>query len=264
MNAYIFDVDGVLTDPTQKKITEPELLPFISKILDRGDIVAFNTGRSLSWVKDRVTNPLSEIVQDRNLFNHVLIVGEKGASWMEYVDGNWKTGFDTMLSLPSRIKKQIKSLAAEHAPESAFYDESKKAMATIEMKDNYSTDKFAKDQALLLPKIQELLNEYGGKFTIDYSFTDIDIQYKNSGKNLGARRILEWLKDKGIKPQTFITLGDNQSDFEMAEELHKDGYIVEFVFVGKDKSLAEDKSYPVFVSSVPFEKGVREYFSKSL
>lgn len=261
--AWIFDVDGVLSDPIEKKPTQPQLLIKLADILKQNRIIALNTGRSLEWVKNRILTYLEQNITEKAFLSNLFIVGEKGASWMEYVNGNWQTGLDISLSLPASLKKQIKDIVAQNTSKSAFYDEGKKVMATIEMKDNYSTEKFAKDQALLLPKVQTALNEFEGEFTLDYSIIDIDIQHKNSGKSLGARRILEWLKRKGIKPQTFITFGDNRSDFEMAEELQKDGYSVQFVFVGKDKTLAENKNYPVFISKEPFEKGTLEFLNSS-
>jgi len=47
--AWIFDIDGVVTNP---------LLVHIADKLKSGEPVAFNAGRSTSWLIERVINPL--------------------------------------------------------------------------------------------------------------------------------------------------------------------------------------------------------------
>ena len=67
MNLYVFDVDGVLTDPIKKQ-SNKKLLIELSRILKNGNILAFNTGRSLSWVQERILNNLFELVGNKALF----------------------------------------------------------------------------------------------------------------------------------------------------------------------------------------------------
>lgn len=44
--AYLFDVDGVLTDPVEKRVDREEIFSEIISRLQSGQPVAFNTGRS--------------------------------------------------------------------------------------------------------------------------------------------------------------------------------------------------------------------------
>ena len=56
MIAWIFDVDGVLTNPTEKKIVELQIFDKLIEILKSGDIVGLNTGRSLVFVMIFITS----------------------------------------------------------------------------------------------------------------------------------------------------------------------------------------------------------------
>lgn len=48
--AYLFDVDGVITNPTEKKITENSLLTILAEKLQANIPVTLNTGRSNEWM----------------------------------------------------------------------------------------------------------------------------------------------------------------------------------------------------------------------
>ena len=59
---WIFDVDGVITDPKTKEITNSKIIEIIKERLSLGSKVAFNTGRSAEWLEHKVINPLREII----------------------------------------------------------------------------------------------------------------------------------------------------------------------------------------------------------
>lgn len=53
----ILDVNGVVTDPAEKRITESEILDEVIKRLEQGEPVALNTGRLVESVKRKGIRP---------------------------------------------------------------------------------------------------------------------------------------------------------------------------------------------------------------
>src|SRR5690348_10164825 len=99
MNAWIFDVDGVITNPQEKIISDVRLLDELIKRLKKKDIIALNTGRSLAWLRKNIIALLEKRLDDKNesrsLLNNFFVVGEKGACWI--LDGNDKKDVDILI-----------------------------------------------------------------------------------------------------------------------------------------------------------------------
>ena len=99
--AFLLDVDGVVTNPVEKKITEPQIFDAIISNLTQGNPVALNTGRSNEWMIDRVIKPLNEKVADKSLLKNFFAVGEKGLTWTSFApDGKLIEGVFNREGLP--------------------------------------------------------------------------------------------------------------------------------------------------------------------
>jgi len=252
--AYIFDVDGVITDPKEKKVTQPQIIDLIIHEIEKGNFLAFNSGRNTNWVKKMVIEPLTDKIVDKKLLEDVIAVGEKGTSILKYNDG-WHEEIDKKYSFPDELKESLRKFAL--TTKSMFYDENKHNMATLEMKDGYDIDEFVKERDSLLPEVKKLVSKYKD-IVAEPTSIDIDIQHKDSGKHLGARHILDWLKSKNLNPNHFVTVGDSLSDLEMADELNSQGKSVEFWYVNPNKKLDANKLYPIKTSSKEFSEGTVE------
>lgn len=263
----IMDVDGVITDPQEKRITEPEILDQIAKRLEKGEPVALNTGRSIEWVKDRVLNTLIERVKDKKILQNLLAVGEKGGTWAEFDEnGQLQQHKDESISVPQALQEKVRNLINSEFSDSMFFDETKETMISTEMKDGYPLEEYTKQQQGLNKKLQELVDQEGLAEELKVEPTTIatDIENKYVGKGFAVRRILEWLSNKGIKPQRYITFGDSfSSDMPMAQEIHSQGLPVEFVFVGKENILTSNLPFPVKRPAAAFEKGTLEFLKGS-
>jgi len=262
--AWIFDVDGVITNPAEKKVTELGLIDAIAKKIDSGDIVALNTGRSVSWMIDRVISPIKDAVRNKSKLINFLAVGEKGGTWAYFENGEMVAKTDEEISIPQSLENDVRRVIEDDFAGKMFYDESKLTMLSTEMIDGRSIQEYAQEQLVLIEKMKEIIgkSEYQSlDLKIDPTTIATDIQNPNVGKHFGARRIVNWLEKRGIKPTHIIALGDSQSDTEMAEEL-QDEYPVEFVFVG-DKSKLDSsklKKEPVFTEK-RFGEGTLEFLS---
>ena len=263
---WIFDVDGVITNPAEKKVTELGLIEAIAGKLDQGEIVTLNTGRSVSWMTDRVIKPLEEAVKDKSNLINFLAVGEKGGTWAYFKNGEIVTEKDEKISIPQSLKDEIRKIVDNEFAGKMFYDESKLTMLSTEMIDGRPVPEYAKEQLTLVEKMKEIIErpEYKSlDLRVDPTTIATDIQNSHVGKHFGARRIAGWLKEKGIKPTRVITLGDSQSDTEMAEELQGE-YNVEFVFVGIRSKLntSKLKQRPIFTQN-QYGEGTLEYLQQA-
>ena len=263
--AYIFDVDGVITDPSEKKITEPEILDHIVQRLEAGEPVALNTGRSLVFMIDRVINPLLEKIKDKKILANFFASGEKGGTWITFdEEGVMQRHKDESISIPQSLQEKVRSLINDGFLDSTFFDETKESMISTEMKDGYPVEEYTKQQKGLNAKLQELVNQENltENLKIDPTTIATDIENKHVGKGFAVERILRWLKEKGIKPQLFMAFGDSLSDFPMAEKLYEKGEKVQFVFVGKSETKKE-RPFSIKRTQSLYGKGTVE-FLKSL
>jgi hydroxymethylpyrimidine pyrophosphatase-like HAD family hydrolase len=261
---WIFDVDGVLTNPREKRTTQKGLIEAIAKKIDDGDIITLNTGRSISWVENRILSPLIKEIKNKEKLVDLFIVGEKGGTWAFFENNKLITKIDETCKLPYSLREELKRLTNQEFSDSMFYDDSKITLISIEMLDGFEIDDYTKRQAVLIQKLNEIREkaEYKPlKIRIDKTIVAIDVQASFTGKHLGARRIEAWIKDKNINPSKIIMIGDSQADTEMAEELqHK--YNVDFIFVGDPSNLDTKKlkSKPIFTKN-RFEKGTMEFLT---
>ncbi len=263
--AFLFDVDGVITDPREKKITESSLLDMIADKLEKGSVVTFNTGRSTEWAIQNVFPHMIERAADENHFENFFIVGEKGGTWAKYMDGKWQHFRDETLSIPEDVKNEAEGMAQEEPYASIGRElDPKQSMYSWEMVDGMEIEEYQKKRQPLVEAYQKLIKDKGleDEFKVDATTIAIDIENKHVGKHLGARRILNWLKSRNINPVHFIAIGDSESDLEMADELDTQGKSVEFWYVNPAKPLNMTKPYPIKVSREEFSAGTVEMLKK--
>lgn len=261
--AWIFDVDGVITNPSEKRITEPEILDQIIKRLENGEPVALNTGRSLVWMIDRVINPLIEKVKDKKILQNLSAVGEKGGIRVEFDEnGQMQQYKDESISVPQALQEKVRKLITDEFSESMFYDATKETMISTEMKDGYPVDGYTKQQQGLNIKLQGLVDQEGlaEQLKVDPTTIATDIENKFVGKGFAVKRIIEWVKRKGIIPQRYIAFGDSfSSDMPMAQEIHSQRLPVEFVYAGKENIDTTAFPFTIHQTKAKFEKGTLEF-----
>lgn len=263
----VMDVDGVITNPQEKRVTEAEILDEIAKRLEKGEQVALNTGRSIEWVEDRVLKPLIAKVKNKKTLQNLLAVGEKGGTWAQFdEEGNIIENKDDYISVPDDLKEKVRNLVKSDFSDSVFFDESKKTMISAEMKDGFPLEEFKKVQEELNKKLQNFLDEdsLNQKLKLDPTTIATDIENIHVSKHFAVKRIIEWVKSKGISPKRYIAFGDSfKSDIPMAEEIHSQGFLVEFVYVGKENVQTSNYPFPIIQPTDHFENGTLEYL-KSL
>ena len=256
----IFDVDGVITDIEKEIVTEPLILDYIIKILEKGEPVALNTGRGIDWTQDAVLIPLKDKIINKNILQYLFVVAESGGVTATFdQNGFLNIKVDENLKMPTDLDQKVRELVKEKYSQSMRY-ENKKTMITTKIKEGTPVDTYHKDQLKIVEDLQKLIDNFGAndRMKTDASTIGTNIMYKTTGKDKGMELILNWILQKGIKPQKFITFGDSLPDIEMAEKLGEEGRNVEFVYVGKNH-LKKKYPFPIIIPKEKYGKGTLEF-----
>ncbi|MDQ5900992.1 MAG: hypothetical protein QG600_570 [Patescibacteria group bacterium] len=243
---WLFDIDGVITNATTHEVEEPVILENILSSLKKGEPVAFNTGRTLNFALQHVIpHLLNAGLTDEQLANFYA-VGEKGATTLFFKDGQFKMWRDKELVVDESLRAELDDFVTKEVGDTMFPGESKPSMLSPQLKEKLSpdlVDKFySQDHDRVYAFASAMIEERGLQKTyrVDKTNIAIDVENRRMGKDLGARRIIDWLKMRNIEPSHFIGVGDSGSDHEMTNELYKHSQestntskpTVEFIFAG--------------------------------
>lgn len=255
MKAWLFDVDGVLTNPTEKKIVEPQIITEIIKRLETGGIIGLNTGRSLDFVINEVLKPLEQKLLNKELLQNVYFVGEKGGTWGDYKNGKMGNNVDEGISVPSELIQKVRDLITDKYLDTMFFDETKKTMISTEFKKGADLSKFHEEQKNLVEEMKKILEHLGlSNLKIEPSIIATDIQNFHVGKDLGVERFLKMLGK--TEPEEFETFGDSPGDLEMFKYLTRNGHKTRFIYVG-NKEIEDNEN--IIKTRGKFDKGTLEY-----
>ena len=263
----ILDVDGPITDPGEKRPTIDGNLNAIIERLEKNEPVALNTGRSVSWIIERVITPLILKINNKKYLHNLFAVGEKGGTWLTFTEtGEITQHRDESISVPTELQDRIRTLVAKEFLDTTFFDESKLTMVSTEMRDSVKDkmeELYRPAQKKIATRMHEILREMKmqDKFKVDTTTIATDIENNHVGKHFAIKRIQEWLKSRRITITNYKTFGDSFSDITMAEELHSQGLKVEFIYVGNGKIDQRKYAFKVINTSSKFEKGAFEYLS---
>ncbi len=257
-SCWLFDIDGVLTDPQKKKVPAALLLE-LSKIINSGQPVAFVTGRSVTWARERVIDKLSN-KKPKNVF----ISAEKGGVWSSFNGQKWTLNIDEYLAPPQKLIAKVEKLVKEKFGGTMFLDP-KHTMVSIEVKDGIPLQKFSTLQKELDWRLRSFLKEarLEDQFKIDSAIIATDIEHKQAGKYLGTIRVFDWLQEQNLKPDHFFAFGDTHGDVNIARTVFEKGHEVEFVFTGKKNLLPVKKlPFPTTVFDGEYSQGTLKYLTK--
>lgn len=263
--AFLFDVDGVITNPVEKKVIEPELFDELAKLLSNGIPVALVTGRALPWVVEHVVTPLTNLIENKSIFDRFFVSGEFGASQIRWKNGEIYHLVDNTIALPEGLVHELKE-AAKPYTDTQHIDPDKETMVSIEMNDGLMVEQFKPEQLKLAKALEAPLKRYNseGKFEIHIDRIATNIKNKTTNKRYAAQQVNEWLLGIGLQPQQYFAFGDSSSDREMADELHAEGKSITFIFVGNEEELGtRGEGYKTVITQKHCDEGTLE-FLKSL
>jgi hydroxymethylpyrimidine pyrophosphatase-like HAD family hydrolase len=267
----VFDLDGVVTDPnSESNDVNGEVMAAVAEDLRRRIPVAFNTGRAVEWIEERIL-PFLRGLKSEELAN-LLIVGEKGGVVVEFDDGRLTTIVDKTLTLPRTFANDVqKILEADRGGwklgDYMFWDADKKTMGSVEkLRDvPIMVQEFHKRRAVLVVELEDMMRKHRlHDFKVDATVIATDIEHRTAGKHKGAEQVLSWLGRKHITPETYVTFGDSPSDAEMARTFSATGAPTTFVYVGEPSKFQppKDARYDSIIMNGTYSADTLEYLNR--
>ena len=242
---YLLDVDGVITDPVEKRVTNMMIIDELASKLVAGEPVGLNTGRSIQWIQTHILPLLTEKLEDKQVLQNLIIIGEKGGAWATFSNDGTMHHAQSKIKLASDLEQQVKELVARDYEDCMFIGDPKGTMISVEMRDNYDLAVFQQRQQDFARKAGVLPAVIGAtEWRIDKTSIATDFESIHSGKALGADRFIEFLKARDIVVGQIEAYGDSASDLAMADELARRGQGVHFVHVGTTQ-LQTAKNYKI-------------------
>lgn len=254
---FLLDADGTITDLQTKK-PNPIIIEKLGVLIKRQVKIAIITGRSLDWIKEVIVKELTKKIG--NEAGKIVLICEFGATG-EYKDTSGKTVTceEKDLFIEPVISEKLAKLALNYK-ESMFIDMRKKSMFTVEIKDNFSLDRFIKDRDSLLKEIKsELKGNSSYNLIFRPSSIALDIRNSRLDKYFATPKAIKLLGCN--KNSKFIAVGDNIFDSEMAEEAYKVGKDTLFVYLGKEK-LDKKFDFPVYIPKEKYTEGFVEFLNE--
>ncbi len=262
----LFDVDGPLASPVSRSIRIPSILDDLVALTAAGVPIAFITGRSDTFMREQVIAPLLEVGLGAALASpgaRMFGVFEKGAAWAPITSlGMGAVRVDTSVALPATIVQAIRSLVADGFADTMFFDETKRAMISVEQRVDVSAETYLHAQAWFDDACFALVAAAGVgvklgprsvpdaagavPFRIDPTIISSDIESVLLDKDRVAARALDYFGRLGPLPTVWRSIGDSRSDYLMADHLHRAGYDVAHVDVRPTDGILE-RPYRVIV-----------------
>lgn len=258
----LLDVDGPIASPVTRSIAIPSIARDLAALANAGNPVIFNTGRSDAFIAEQVVPPLLAAGLEPGA--PVWAICEKGAVWAEIDrDGLGEVFVDLDLAMPADFAADMRAYVAAHFDEFAFFDETKRAMVSVEQHVHVASADYLEAQPRFDAHAHESLASRGfgtvresderpdaaGRvhWRIDPTIISTDVESVRLGKDLGAERAVALLTERGIRPQHWRTMGDSRGDYRMADWLHERGERVRHVDVRPAEGIPATE-YPVLTA----------------
>lgn len=257
---YVFDVDGVITNPQKSQVNEG-VIEEIHILLDDGALVAVNTGRSFEWVQSNLIDHLKS--RRKATFDHFIAVCEKGGEAITW-RFNKQTREQSEFALSRKAYEKTKAVFDQNGARlrTMFWDATKRTMASIEKLPAPSLEEFHSEQRFLLEQLQQHVSSQEAR--IDSTTIATDVESPFAGKYAGAKLVYEWARQTApAEANHFISIGDSASDYEMARYFAEQGAHSVFAYVGKLTDKIPDHSRVEFiVTHRQYDLGALEFLRR--
>ncbi|WP_284975718.1 hypothetical protein [Arthrobacter sp. efr-133-TYG-104] len=260
--ALLLDVDGPIASPVTRDV-KPDIITDLVALASAGIPVIFNTGRSDAFICEQVMEPMIAAGMPTDTVIHA--VCEKGAVWFSYTaQGAGPIHVDNELAVPTAYGDDVRRLVAEDYSTHMFFDETKRAMVSVEQRLDVANEDYLAEQKLFDSDALDLMGLHGldaaildhhapesddaADYRLDPTIISTDIESVRLGKDLGASRAVELLAAHGITPLSWRTVGDSRTDYAMADWLHHNDHDVKHVDVRPADGVPV-KPYPILTAT---------------
>lgn len=256
---YFFDIDGVIVS-FETKEADLRVVAKLEDILKSGSTVVFNTGRAMPQIERKL---IARLNISPEMLNQILIIGEFGAVTQSYDSVGKPIKFvDSRYLVPNDLKLAVAQIIKDKYSDSTFWDSEKEGIISAEMKDGYNLREYQKIVPLITSDLAELVAKRGlTELNVIPTLFAIDIRSKLLNKIYSTHKALELLKEKTSDLGNFCVLGDQPFDFDMAEEIFKEGYKVEMVYVG-ELPITKSYTFSIINTKAKYIQGALEFLGE--
>lgn len=260
MRAWLFDVDGVLTNIFTKKVEHPELIRLICEKLEKDEPVGIITGKRISKTLDGLVNLIRDEVKNTDKLKYLHAEAEFGSVEVYFINGVEKMRFDESYELPEELTEKGKEII-ESYKDFVFFNQ-KKYFYTAEMNHEGDHDEFKKIQSEIAKKLEDLIESFGLTESIEahQDTIAINVKRRDLNKHLATRNLINWLRRENLNPDEFFVFGDSESDFQIGDELFEENKNLEFIYVGEKE--APQKPYKI-TRIGEFDAGTLKYLQSN-
>ncbi|AYG03243.1 hypothetical protein [Gryllotalpicola protaetiae] len=260
----LLDVDGPIASPVTRSIAIPSIADDLVTLVGAGVPVAFITGRSSEFIEQQVVQKLlahglADALQRPGA--RMFGVFEKGGAWAAITPGGMApVTVDESVAPSDSLISDIRMLVRDRFADTMFFDETKRAMISVEQNHEVEASVYLKAQSHFDRAAFDVLVDHGigvyhrervapdvngsVTFRLDSTIISTDIESVLLDKDRGAQRALEYFAAAGELPHRWRSVGDSRSDYKMADFLHGSGYETAHVDVRPSDGVLE-KPYPV-------------------
>lgn len=262
----LLDIDGPIASPVSRSIAIPSIIDDLIALAAAGVPIAFITGRSDTFVREQVIAPLLDAGLEEALTTpgaRMFAVFEKGAAWATVQpSGLGAIEVDASVAVPAALVDRIRTLHAERFADTMFWDDTKRAMVSVEQRVDASAASFQAAQHQFNAAAFDTAVELGYGISLgdravpdasgavpwrlDPTIISTDLESATLDKDKGAERALEHFRSKGTLPSVWRSVGDSRSDYKMADYVHSLGIEVAHVDVRPGDGVPE-KPYRVII-----------------
>lgn len=265
MKTYLFDVDGVLTNPENREEINQTVFLNLVKLLEHGIPLSFITGRGMTWLREKFIIKIEKCIEDhpsldKRILDLLYVSGEFGGVTLEHTNGIRQEFLKKEFELPEKLQVAIIK-EINNFKKYVFIEEGKQTILTIRTNFNLRESEAQRYKNEIITCVNSLLIHYPD-IEAQADLLSVNIRCKNANKKYATDQCVLWLERKGYTPDTYYVFGDSPTDLEMGEELKNKQLPFKFIFVGKKRKL-EGVSYtfPVTVTTKHYDDGLLEYLS---
>ncbi|MFC4243754.1 hypothetical protein ACFOYW_10240 [Gryllotalpicola reticulitermitis] len=260
----LLDVDGPIASPVTRSINIPSIADDLVALVGAGVPIAFITGRSDRFIDAQVVEPLlARGLADalRQPGARMFGVFEKGGTWAAITpDGLAELEIDASVAPSAALVGDIRDLVVDRFSDSMFFDETKRAMISVEQGRQVEASVYTAAQSRFDSAAFDVLTAHGVgaahrdriapdangavTFRIDSTIISSDIESVVLDKDRGARRALDHFAATGELPRRWRSVGDSRGDYKMSDFLHSAGFDTAHVDVRPSDGVLE-KPYRV-------------------
>lgn len=263
MNAWIFDVDGVIVRSHTWEI-ENKLIGKITQKLISHEPVVFISGRSVEFQDDAIVSLIKKSLEKQAassaFLSNLYLSGEFGGTSLTYTNGEPKENINQEFGIPEGM---IDDLTLATKPFLKYFViEKKKTIFTVYFR---NSGQFKAKKDTLMSLYRKIVEKYHltKQIELHSDSSAINVKYKKATKDFATKEVLAWLGEKNLTSEYFYVFGDSASDLAMGEELFANQLPFTFVYVGNPDTISGRKEpfLPIFPTQKE-DKGTLEALQK--